>query len=127
MGMQPAVDNPLMPNDSDGADFHVFRYTNQGSFLSTALKVVRNNSQVYTPSGFVGKSTGTFTMSGTVPSIAQVVDDAVETNSVILVSVKSPSGTNVGKVRIFPVYLGAFDIINVDGGDASEYSYIVLN
>jgi hypothetical protein len=72
-----------------------------------------------------GRSNGTIIADGTNTVINS--NGNVTSNSSIVLTVKTPGGTNVGKAYVSSVTPGTEFTIKSEAGDTSVYNYIILN
>lgn len=74
---------------------------------------------------FTGKSTGTVTANNTTP--VPVSNTNVTANSVILLTVKTPTGANAGQAYVSSTTASSGFSITSGAADTSVYNYMILN
>jgi hypothetical protein len=87
--------------------------------------IIPSTGIVSTPSGFSGKSTGTVTASNGTP--VSVSNTNVTVNSIILLTVKTATGTNAGQAYVNSTTASSGFSIASGASDTSVYNYMILN
>ena len=109
-----------------GSNFHLYSYSDVGSYLMTPITITRSTGIVRTPAGFTGKSKGTLTL---VSGTATVSNTNVTADSDILITLKTLGGTGTGNAYVSAkIASTSFTVTSVAGaGDTSIFDYIILN
>lgn len=108
-----------------GADYSIYAYSDGGSFIYRPLYITRSTGIVSTPVGFGGKSTGVVTANDT--TAVPVSDVNVTANSVILLTVKTPTGANAGQAYVSSTTPSTGFSIKSGASDTSVYNYMIFN
>lgn len=111
---------------NSGADYSIYAYDDNGTFLSRPLYITRSTGIVNTPVGFYGKNKGTATLVGGTLTVSNA---NVTADSDILLTIKTLGGTGTGNAYVSAkVASTSFTITSVAGaGDTSTFNYIILN
>jgi len=89
------------------------------------IYVTPTSNIVTTPTGFGGKSTGTVTANNTTQ--VSVSNTNVTDNSIILLTIKTPTGANAGEAYVDSTTSSTGFTIKSGVADTSVYNYMILN
>lgn len=92
---------------------------------TNVIYVTPTTNIVTTPTGFGGKSTGTVTANNT--NTVNVSNTNVTADSIILLTVKTPTGANAGQAYINSKTASTGFSIASGAADTSVYNYMILN
>jgi len=92
---------------------------------TNVIYVTPTTNIVTTPTGFGGKSTGSVTANDT--TTVNVSNTNVTANSIILLTVKTPTGANAGQAYINSKTASTGFSIVSGAADTSVYNYMILN